>query len=678
METRTKEELERRSLQLRRELADHDFRYHVLAQPIVSDAEYDRLFQELRRLEAEHPEFASPDSPTQKVGGAIQTDFKPVRHVVPMLSLANVFGEAELRTWDERLRKLLAAEGRQAPDEPVCYATEVKVDGLAVSLHYEDGRLVRGATRGDGLQGEDVTPNLRTIKEIPWDLPPYVDKLEVRGEVYMTKAEFEEFNARQAAGGGKLFANPRNAAAGSLRQIDPRVTAQRPLHFLAYSAIGLRDVTSHLSSLTRLEQLGFQTTRPQRAQGVEAVQAAYDRTLATRHELPYEIDGLVVKVNDLVSQDVLGSVGREPRWAVAYKFPAIEETTRCLDIEVSVGRTGVLTPVAVLEPVGVGGVTVTHASLFNAEEVRRKDIRIGDWVVVRRAGDVIPQVVKAIEERRTGQEREFRMPDRCPVCDSHLEQVPGQVAVRCAGGLACRAQLAGALLHFASRRALDIQGLGDKVAEELVARGMVADLADIYRLTREDWMSLERFAAKSADNLLEALAASRTQPFERVLYGLGIPEVGEVTARLLAAEFGTVDALAAAAPERLQEIPTIGPEIAREVCNFFGEAHNLAVIEKLRAAGLQLAGSRPAGEGPLGGHEFVFTGGLATMSRDAARAVVERLGARSADSVTKRTTEVVAGERAGSKLKKAQDAGIRILSEEEWVAWMRELGVEPS
>ncbi len=678
METQTKDDVRRRIEQLRRELADHDFRYYVLAQPIVSDAEYDRVFQELKRLEVEHPEFQSPESPTQRVSGSIQTDFKPVRHTVPMLSLANVFNEQDLRAWDERVRKLLAAEGRQSAEEAVAYATEVKVDGLAVSLLYEEGRLVRGATRGDGLQGEDVTPNLRTIKSIPWDLPPYLDKLEVRGEVYMTKAEFEEFNARQAAGGGKLFANPRNAAAGSLRQIDPRQTAQRPLHFVAYAAIGLRDVTSHTSSLARLEQLGFQTTRPQRALGAEAVQRAYDGTLATRHEQPFEIDGLVVKVNDLVAWDMLGSVGREPRWAVAYKFPAIEEITRCADIEVSVGRTGVLTPVAILDPVNVGGVTVTHASLFNEEEVRRKDIRIGDWVVVRRAGDVIPQVVKAIEERRTGTEREFKMPDRCPVCESHLERVPGQVAVRCTGGLACRAQLVNALLHFASRRALDIQGLGAKVAEELVDKGMVRDLADIYSLSRADWLSLERFGEKSADNLLAALEASRLQPFDKVLYGLGIPEVGEVTARLLAHEFGNVEALSQATPERLMEIPTIGPEIAGEVAAFFAESHNLAVIEKLRAAGLQLAGTQAVGDGPLSGHEFVFTGGLATMSRDAARGIVERMGARSADSITKRTTEVVAGEKAGSKLKKAEEAGIRILTEDEWLAWMRDLGAEMS
>jgi DNA ligase (NAD+) len=661
--------------QLRREIADHDFRYYVLAQPIVSDAEYDRLFRELKQLEEENPGLKSPDSPTQRVGGSIQTDFKPVRHVVPMLSLANAMHDADLRAWDERVRRLLADEGRQSADQSVAYATEVKVDGLAISLHYDEGRLVRAATRGDGLTGEDVTLNVKTIGDIPWELPPYVvDKLEVRGEVYMTKAEFEAFNVRQAEAGGKLFANPRNSAAGSLRQIDPRQTALRPLHFVAYSAIGLRDVTTHTATLTRLEQLGFPTTRPRRVEGADGVALEYERVLAERHDLPHEIDGLVVKVNDLVSWDLLGSVGREPRWAIAYKFPAVEETTCCLDIQVSVGRTGVLTPVAILQPVQVGGVTVSNASLFNEEEVRRKDIRIGDWVVIRRAGDVIPQVVKSIEERRTGDEREFRMPDRCPVCGSHLERVEGQVAVRCAGGLACKAQLVNGLLHFAARRALDIQGLGDKVAIELVEKGLVRDLADIYALDREVWRSLERFGDKSADNLIKALEASREQPFDRVLFGLGIPQVGEVTAKLLTGEFCTIDALMAARPEALRQIHTVGPEVASAVTAFFAEPKNRDVIEKLRAAGLQLEAVRAAAGGPLEGHEFVFTGGLATMSRDAARALAEGFGGRSADSITKRTTEVVAGEKAGSKLKKAEALGIRILSEDEFLAWMRNLG----
>lgn len=676
--TRDKEEIRKRIEQLRREIEEHNFRYYVLAQPIISDAEYDRLFLELKRLEQEYPEFDDPNSPTHKVGAPIQTDFKPVRHSVPMLSLGNVFSEQELRNWDERVRRLLAEEGRQSVDEPVVYATEVKVDGLAIALHYEEGRLVRAATRGDGYQGEDVTPNVRTIKDIPWELPPYVgiDRLEVRGEVYMTKADFEEFNARQAASGGKLFANPRNAAAGSLRQLDPRVTASRPLHFVAYAVLGLKDVTTHIAALQRLEQLGFPTTRPQRAVGVDAVQKIYEETLARRDTYPFEIDGLVVKVADLAAWDVLGAVGREPRWAVAYKFPAVEEITRCLDIQVSVGRTGVLTPVAILEPVQVGGVTVTHASLFNEEEIRRKDIRIGDWVVVRRAGDVIPQVVKPIEERRTGQERVFEMPKACPVCGSHLERVPGQVAVRCTGGLACRAQLVNSLTHFASRRALDIQGLGTKVAEELVDKGLVRDVADIFALSKDDLLGLERFGSKSADNLLAAIEGAKRQPFERVVYGLGIPQVGEVTARLLASEFGNIDALMAATTEQLTAIPTIGPEIATEVVTFFGEPHNRAVIAKLKAAGLQLEAERPAGGGPLAGHEFVFTGGLRSMTRDEARAIVERLGARTAESITRRTTEVVAGEKAGSKLKKAQDAGIPILTEERFLAWMRELGVE--
>ncbi len=654
--------------QLRWYIGEHNYRYYVLAQPTVSDAEYDRLFARLRELEREHPEFADPRSPTQTVGAPIQTGFEPARHAVPMLSLANAFSEQDLREWDARVHRLL-----QLPaDRDLAFALEPKIDGLAVALHYEGGRLVRGATRGDGVTGEDVTLNLKTIKDIPWELPPYVDGLEVRGEVYMMKADFEAFNAQQAARGDKLFANPRNAAAGSLRQQDPRITRQRPLRFAAYTVIGLPDATGHLEGMARLEMYGFPTTRPSRAFGITAVQAYYDDLATRRHELPFEIDGLVIKIDHLGDQNRLGSVGREPRWAIAYKFPAIEEITRLQEIGVNVGRTGVLTPYAVLSPVRIGGVTVTHATLHNEDEIRRKDFRVGDWVVVRRAGDVIPQVVVPVVERRDGTERVFEMPERCPVCGSHVERVEGQVAVRCTAGLACKAQLARSLEHFGSRRALDIEGLGERLAAELVERQLVRDLGDLYALDKATLMGLERFADKSAANLLEALDQSKKQPFPRVLYGLGIPQVGEITAGLLADRFGSMKALIEATLEDLEEVSTIGPEISREVVEFCAEPHNRAVVAKLEAAGLTLASAsrQTLAGGPLVGEEFVFTGSLESTTRDDARARVEALGASTATSITRRTTRVVAGAKAGSKLARAREAGVPILSEDEFASWM--------
>lgn len=672
----TKDQIKQRITQLRREIKGHDFRYYVLAQPSVSDAEYDRLFHDLKQLEETNPEFADPGSPTQTVGAALQTDFKSVPHLRPMLSLANAFADQEFRDWDARVRKGLEKAGVEAgPD--ITYATEGKVDGLAVSLIYEDGVLVRGVTRGDGNSGEDVTLNLRTLADIPWELPPYVENLEVRGEIYMTKADFEGLNEEQLAKGDKLYANPRNSAAGSLRQIDPRITRTRPLRFLAYSVFGIGDLTGHVASLERLSQWGFKTTKPQRAVGILSVRKIYEETLAGRNLMAYEIDGLVVKVDSLRMQDRLGFVGREPRWAVAYKFPSIQEMTRLVDIMVTVGRTGVLTPTAVLEPVRIGGVTVTHAGLHNEDEVRRKDIRIGDWVLVQRAGDVIPQIVKVIEERRTGAERAFAMPTTCPVCGAEAERLPGQVALRCTGGLACQAQLVYKIHYFGSRRAMDIGGLGERLCEELVNRGLVHDVADLFLLSKEDLVRIERFGEKSAENLLKAIEFAKAQPYERVLYGLGIPEIGEVTAGLLARAFPTIDGLKGATHEDLQEVPSIGPEIATEVVQFFSEPHNRAVVEKLRAAGLHMTGtvSISVSDGPLIAHEVVFTGTLLTLKREDAREIIEKLGGKTADSISKRTTEVVAGDKAGTKLKKARDLGIQILDETGFLAWMTALGV---
>jgi DNA ligase (NAD+) len=664
---------------LRRSLREHNIRYYLLASPTVSDAEYDRLFQRLQALEAAWPAVARDDSPTRTVGAPLQTDFRTVPHERPMLSLANGFKEEDLRAWDERVRKLLAkaeASGPQAQqDGRVVYATEVKVDGLAVSLIYEDGHLVRGLTRGDGLSGEDVTLNLRTLQDVPWDLPPYVDRLEVRGEVYMARDEFEAFNRVQAERGDKVFANPRNAAAGSLRQMDPRVTRTRPLRFLAYAVSGLRDVTSHIGALERLEQYGFRTTRPVRADGVAQVQAQYADWLARRPDLPYDIDGMVVKVNALADQDLLGAVGREPRWALAYKFPAIQEMTRLRDIEVSVGRTGVLTPTAVLEPVPIAGVVVSHATLHNADEIARKDIRIGDWVVVQRAGDVIPQVVASVTERRDGTERTFAMPEACPECGALLERLPGQVAVRCTGGLSCRAQLVHRLWHFGSRRAMDIEGLGDKLCAALVDAGLVRTVADLYGLDARDLEPLERMGAKSAANLIAAIDGSRTRPYPRLLHALGIPEVGEITANLLAAAFPSLETLAAVSREDLEAVHGVGPEMATAVVAFVAEPHNRDVLARLAAAGLQVTGPVAAAtfDGPLEGEEIVFTGTL-SRPRPEFQEEVRSLGARVGESVTKRTTLVVAGEAAGSKRRKAEAAGITVVDEAGFRTWLRERG----
>lgn len=651
---------------LSREIDEHNYRYTVLNQPIISDLEFDRLFRRLQELEAAHPELASPDSPTQRVGAPIQTGFSSVTHRVPMLSLANAFNDEELAAWDTRLHKLLEREGDLA------FTLEPKIDGLAVSLIYERGRLVRAATRGDGVSGEDVTANIRTIRDIPWDLPPYASDhpIEVRGEVYMAKADFEEMNAERAASGESLFANPRNAASGALRQLDPRITAKRPLRFFAYATLGLEGITTQYGALEQTGRLGFPLyERIRLVNGLEAVIKAYRDFGAERDALPFEIDGVVIKLNSLADQERLGSVGREPRWAIAYKFPAIQATTRLLDIEIQVGRTGTLTPVAHLAPVEIGGVTVSRATLHNEDEIARKDLTIGDWVVVQRAGDVIPQIVKSIPERRDGNERPFAMPQHCPVCGSAAVRVEGEVARYCTGGLQCPAQLVEAIKHFASRRAMDVEGLGIKVAETLVEHGLVKDVADVYFLTREQLLSLERFAEKSADNLLAALEASKTQPLDRLIFALGIHEIGEQTARLLAKRYRSIERLSQANREELQAIPTIGPSLSESLVDFFAEAHNQQVLAKLRDAGvvMELPGAADApAVGPLVGKTFVFTGKLDRMSRPDAEALVERLGGAAGSSVTKKTDYLVAGADAGSKLEKAEKLGVPVLTEDEF------------
>jgi len=662
-ETDVRAEIER----LRRELDEHNYRYYVLAQPIISDVEFDRLFRRLQALERAHPEFADPNSPTQRVGAPVQTGFKSVTHSVPMLSLANCFDDEELHAWDARVRRQLGRDG------DFTFTIEPKIDGLAVSLVYEKGYLVRAATRGDGLTGEDVTANIRTIADIPWSLPPYApDYLEVRGEVYMNKADFEAMNAERAEAGENLFANPRNAAAGALRQLDPRVTAKRPLKFWAYATIGLEGITTQYGALEGTNRLSFPVYEGIRlVNGLDAVIQVFRDFGARREELPFEIDGVVIKLNSLADQDRLGAVGREPRWAIAYKFPATQETTRLVDIIVQVGRTGVLTPVAVLEPVEIGGVVVSRSTLHNEDEVVRKDLRIGDWVVVQRAGDVIPQIVKSIPERREGTERLFHMPEHCPVCGGATIRPEGLVARFCTNGLQCPAQLTEAIKHFGSRRGMDIEGLGIKVAEVLVEKGLVKDLADVYYLQRADLLALERFGAKSADNLLAALEASKSQPLDRLVYALGIHEVGDQTAKLLAKHFRSLDRLSAATQDELQAIPTIGPSVSESIASFFAEPGNLAVLEKLKAAGVttELPGAAevPA-EGPLVGKSFVFTGRMESMSRPDAEALVESMGATAQSSVTKKTHYLVAGEEAGSKLEKATKLGVPVLTEAEFLA----------
>lgn len=661
-ETDVRAEIER----LRRELDEHNYRYYVLNQPIISDIEFDRLFRRLQALEAAHPEHADADSPTQRVGAPVQSGFKTLAHSVPMLSLANCFDDAELRAWDARVHKLLGVEG------DFTYTLEPKIDGLAVSMVYEKGYLVRAATRGDGLTGEDVTANIRTIRDIPWSLPPYApDYLEVRGEVYMNKADFECMNAERATAGESLFANPRNAAAGALRQLDPRVTAKRPLAFWAYATLGLEGITTQYGALEATSRLGFPVYEGIRlVNGLEAVITAYRTFGERREELPFEIDGVVIKLNSLADQDRLGAVGREPRWAIAYKFPATQETTRLSDIIVQVGRTGVLTPVAVLEPVEIGGVVVSRATLHNEDEIVRKDLRIGDWVILQRAGDVIPQIVKSIPERRQGTERLFQMPEHCPDCGGAAVRPDGLVARYCTNGLQCPAQLIEAIKHFGSRRGMDIEGLGIKVAEVLVEKGLVKDLADLYYLARADLLALERFGEKSADNLLAAMEASKSQPLDRLIYALGIHEVGDQTARILAKHFGSLDRLSTAAEAELQAIPTIGPVVSESLASFFAEPGNLAVIDKLRQAGVQMELSGAAElppAGPLVGKSFVFTGRMESMSRPDAEELVQRLGATPQASVTKKTTYLVIGDEAGSKLDKARKLGVQVLSEAEFL-----------
>ena len=665
-----------RAAELRALLHHHAHLYYTLDAPKIPDAEYDRLFQELQAIEARHPELLTPDSPTQRVGGAVLKELVPVRHAVPMLSIrtetdTEASGAAD---FDARVRREL---GLAESDPPVEYLAELKFDGLAMSLRYERGVLVRAATRGDGETGEDVTHNVRTIGQIPLELPEGVPEvLEVRGEVYMRRDQFEALNERQrekiaqGAKGEKTFVNPRNAAAGAVRQLDSRIARERPLSFFAYSwgeVLGdLHPPASQYDWLMRLKAWGFPVAEQTAVcRGADELVAFHRRIGERRDALPYDIDGVVYKVNSLETQKRLGFVTREPRWAVAHKYPAQEQLTTVQAIDVQVGRTGKLTPVAKLAPVFVGGVTVTNATLHNEMEARRKDVRVGDTVIVRRAGDVIPEVVSVLADKRVGDPPPFTMPSHCPVCGSAAVREEGEADHRCTGGLFCAAQRKQAILHYAQRRAVDIEGLGDKLVEQLVDSGLIKTLPDLYKLGLTALAGLERMAEKSAQNVLDALNKRRETTLPRLLFGLGIRHVGEATAKDLARHFGGLDRIMDASVDELLQVNDVGPVVAQSIRTFFEQPHNREVVEQLRAAGVHW----PENEGehntpqPLLGKTFVLTGSFPTLKREDAKAMLEAAGAKVAGSVSKKTDYVVAGEEAGSKLDKARELGVAVIDE---------------
>ena len=666
---------------LRQQLQQWAHEYYVLDAPSVPDGEYDKLFQQLQALEGAYPALVTPDSPTQRVIGAVLEGLTPVRHVVPMLSIrTETDTEASgAQAFDARVRRELELDD-SAP--AVEYVAEPKFDGLAMNLRYEQGQLVHAVTRGDGEVGEDVTHNIRTIRQIPLRLPQGVPAvLEVRGEVYMRRADFERLNARQAAAGSKLFANPRNAAAGSVRQLDSGIAMQRPLSFFAY---GVGEVTppeqggpaldTHFALLMQLKSWGFPVAdQVCIAHGATELVAFHQRMGAQRSTLPYEIDGVVYKVNSLALQRQLGFVTREPRWAVAHKYPAEEMATLMEGLDVQVGRTGKLTPVARLAPVSVGGVTVTNATLHNLFEIRKKRVRVGDTVIVRRAGDVIPEVVGKVPGERAAYVPNFHMPRQCPICGSAVVREKGEANHRCTGGLFCPAQRKEALLHFAARRAMDIEGLGDKLVDQLVDANVVRTLPDLYRLGLNALASLDRMAEKSAQNVLAALEKSKSTTLNRFLFGLGIRHVGEATAKDLARHFGTLDAIMNASVEELLQVRDVGPVVAQSLHTFFAQPHNREVVEQLRACGVHWEEGLPAEKPPqiLAGKTVVLTGTLPTMGRDAAKELLEAAGAKVSGSVSKKTSYVVAGAEAGSKLTKAQELGVPVLNEAGLLALLR-------
>lgn len=664
--------IEQQITQLRTTLRHHEYLYHVLDNPEIPDAEYDRLMGELRALEEAHPDLITPDSPTQRVGAAPLSEFTQIRHEVPMLSLDNVFDEASYLAFNKRIQDRLKST------EAVTFCCELKLDGLAVSLLYEDGVLISAATRGDGTTGENITANVRTIRAIPLRLrgENIPRRLEVRGEVFLPQAGFEKINEEARRTGGKIFANPRNAAAGSLRQLDPRITAKRPLTFFCYG-VGVLEggelPASHHGRLQQFKEWGLPVSdRIRLCNTAEEVLAFYHQVEAERPTLGFDIDGVVIKVDSLALQETLGFVARAPRWAVAFKFPAQEQMTFVRDVEFQVGRTGAITPVARLEPVQVAGVLVSNATLHNADEIERLGLRIGDRVVIRRAGDVIPQVVGVVESERPENTTEIVFPVHCPVCGSDVERVEGEAVARCTGGLICGAQRKEALKHFVSRRALDVDGMGDKIIDQLVEKEYVHTAADLFKLTAGKLTGLDRMGPKSAQNVVDALAKSKETTFARFLYALGIREVGEATAAGLATYFGTLDALTAASIEELQKVPDVGIVVATHVFNFFAEESNREVIRQLtEEAGVHWPApvviNAEEIDSPFAGKTVVLTGSLSIMSRDDAKARLIELGAKVAGSVSKKTDLVIAGEAAGSKLVKAQELGIEVIDEAEMI-----------
>ncbi len=664
----TLEEARKRVEWLREEIRKHNYYYYVLDSPIISDAEYDALMRELQELEEQFPELYDPTSPTQKVGAPPAEEFKPVRHTLPMLSLDNAFTEDEVREFDQRVRKLTGLD-------QVEYLAEPKYDGVAVELVYENGVFTVGSTRGDGEVGEDVTNNLKTIKAVPLVLrkPPgreIPEKLAVRGEVYMEIEDFKRLNREQEEKGEQPFANPRNAAAGSLRQLDPKVTAQRPLKIFFYDVgetVGIEFKTQE-EVLKTLPEFGLRTNpRFRKSLGIDGVIQFYHELLEERESLPYEADGVVIKVNDFALRPVLGVKARSPRWAIAFKFPARQATTRIKDIVLQVGRTGAITPVAILEPVELSGATISRATLHNQEEIERKDIRIGDLVLIERAGDVIPEVVKPIVEARTGQEKKFVMPRRCPVCGSELVRPEDEVVYRCPN-ISCPARIKESIRHFASKEAMDIEGLGDRLVAQLVDKGLIQDVADIYYLKKEDLLGLERMGEKSAQNLLNAIERSKRRPLSRFIYALGIRHVGAVIAEILAKRYRTIEELMEATEEELLSLEEIGPKVARSIVEFFANERNRETIRKLLAAGVTPLPEAEIEERPkpLAGKRFVFTGALKEFTRHEAEELVRALGGETASSVSRRTDYVVVGENPGSKLLRARELGIKTLSEEEF------------
>ncbi|AEX21225.1 MULTISPECIES: NAD-dependent DNA ligase LigA [Vibrio] len=654
--------------ELKESLHYHAVRYYVEDNPEIPDAEYDRLMRELLDIEAQHPDLVTVDSPSQRVGGKPLSEFSEVKHEVPMLSLDNAFDDSELDSFHKR------AQDRVGNQSVKQYCCEPKLDGLAVSLLYENGVLVQAATRGDGTTGENITENVRTINAIPLKLRgnDWPERLEVRGEVFMPKAGFEKLNELARQKGDKVFVNPRNAAAGSLRQLDSRVTASRPLSFYAYSVgvvQGAELASSHYERFLQIKSWGLpMCPETKRVDSLADVKAYYQDILQRRDALPYEIDGVVIKIDDIAIQERLGFVARAPRWAIAYKFPAQEEITTLNDVEFQVGRTGAITPVAKLEPVFVGGVTVSNATLHNADEIERLQVKIGDQVVIRRAGDVIPQVVSVIRERRPENAREIVFPSLCPVCDSHVERIEGEAVTRCTGGLVCQAQRKQALKHFVSRKALDVDGLGDKVIEQLVDREMVETPADLFKLSAGILTVLERMGPKSAQNIVNALDKSKLTTLPRFLYSLGIREVGEATAANLAQHFKTLEAIQVATEEQLIEVQDIGVIVAKHITTFFGEEQNQAVVKDLLEQGIhwpEISAPEQGVELPLEGKTVVLTGTLSQLGRSEAKEALQALGAKVTGSVSKKTDILFAGENAGSKLAKAQDLGIEIKTEQD-------------